>query len=512
MAKDKKNDDKDFLSFIQESGLIWGPSPEIYGGLAGFYTYGPLGKLLKNKVENSVRKVFNQHGLREIEGPTVVPDIVWKASGHLDTFKDRLVRCSKCNAVFRADKLIEESHDVSADAFSNEQIMSFIREHNLSCPTCKGRFIEKIETQSLMMKTVVAGQECSLRPETATVTYLPYPNFYNYFRRKIPFGVFQIGKAYRNEISPRQHVIRGREFTQAEGQIFVDPKEKNEWTHYEKIADSEIPLWDASAQKAGKGMSIIKVSTAVKQKILGSQAYAWCLWLAYQQFVSFGIPIERIRLRQHQDDEKAFYAQDAWDIEVKLNHYGWTELCGVHDRGDYDLTQHAKFSKVTLDAMRENGERFVPHVLEIAFGTDRPTYALIDLFYEKKGIEEGKTRFAVPYKMAPIEVSIFPLMKKPELVALSERIKAMLESEFVVEHDVSGSIGRRYLRSASAGTPFALTIDYDSLEMKDVTIRDRDSEKQIRVPVEKVVETLRLLFAGNLAFKDAGKAVGKETK
>ena len=137
MAKDKKNDDKDFLSFIQESGLIWGPSPEIYGGLAGFYTYGPLGKLLKNKVEDSVRKVFNQHGLREIEGPTVVPDIVWRASGHLDTFKDRLVRCSKCNAVFGADKLIEESHDVSADAFSNEQIMDFIREHNISCPNCK---------------------------------------------------------------------------------------------------------------------------------------------------------------------------------------------------------------------------------------------------------------------------------------------------------------------------------------------------------------------------------------
>lgn len=512
MAKDGNKDDKEFLSFIQESGLIWGPSPEIYGGLAGFYTYGPLGKLLKNKVEHSIRQIFNKHGFREMEGPTVVPDVVWKASGHLDTFKDRLVKCSKCSAVFRADKLIEEDNDVSADAFSNEQILAFLREKSITCPTCKGRFIEKIETQSLMMKTVVAGQECSLRPETATVTYLPYPHFYNYFRRKLPFGVFQIGKAYRNEISPRQHVIRGREFTQAEGQMFIDPQEKNTWEPYLKIAGSEMPLWDHMAQKAGKESKMVKVSEALKQKTLGSQAYAWALWLAYQQFVNFGIPAERIRIRQHQPDEKAFYAQDAWDIEVNLNHYGWTELCGVHDRGDYDLTQHAKFSKVPLEAMRENGERFVPHILEIAFGSDRPTYALIDLFYEKKGIEEGKTRFAVPYAMAPIEVSIFPLMKKPELIDFSEKLKDMLEGEFVIDYDLSGSIGRRYLRSSSAGTPFAITIDYDSLEHNDVTLRDRDSEQQVRVPLDKLVESLRLLFEGKLKFKDAGKAVQKQTK
>ena len=198
--KDIKKRKKEFSSFLNESGLVWGPSPEIYGGLAGFYVYGPLGKLLKNKVENSIRKVFNANGLRELECPTILPDVVWKASGHLETFKDGTINCSKCKSIFRADKLIEESFDVPADSFSNKKLLNFIQEKNIKCPTCKAALEKEINTQSLMMKTNVAGQESSLRPETATVTYLPFPRFYNYFRKKLPLGVFQIGKAYRNEL------------------------------------------------------------------------------------------------------------------------------------------------------------------------------------------------------------------------------------------------------------------------------------------------------------------------
>jgi len=215
------NNEKEFLSFVQEAGLIWGPSPEIYGGLAGFYTYGPLGKLLKNKVEKSIRKTFNQNQIREIESPTILPNEVWKASGHLDTFQDRTIKCSKCEAVFRADKLIEETNDISADTFNDKQILKFIKDKKIKCPTCKKDFENKLNYQNLMMSTQVAGQPVSLRPETATGTYLPFVRLNSYFRKKIPFGVFQIGKAYRNEISPRQNVIRGREFTQAELQIFL---------------------------------------------------------------------------------------------------------------------------------------------------------------------------------------------------------------------------------------------------------------------------------------------------
>ncbi len=498
-------EEKEFLSFIHEAGLVWGPSPEIYGGLAGFYTYGPLGKLLKNKVENSVRKVFNSHGFREIEGPTVLPDIVWKASGHLDTFKDRIIKCSKCSAVFRADKLIEENYDVAADSFSNEKILKFISEKGIKCPSCKGEFEKSINFQSLMMKTIVAGQEASLRPETATVTYLPFTRFYNYFRKKLPFGVFQIGKAYRNEISPRQHVLRGREFTQAEGQIFIDPLEKNKWEKYEGVKNEKLPFWDYKSQEKNEELKPISIEEALNKGVIKSQAYGWCIWLAYQQFAMFGIPKERIRLRQHHPDEKAFYAEDAWDIEVRLNNYGWTEVCGVHDRTDYDLKQHSKFSNVRLEAVRENGERFVPHVLEIAFGTDRPTYALIDIFYEKKDIGEGKTMFKIPYHMAPMDVSVFPLMKKPELTNIGLKVKELLEKEFVVDYDVSGSIGRRYLRSATAGTPYAVTIDYDSIPNNDVTVRDRDSEKQIRVKVSELKDTIKKLINREIEFEKAGK-------
>ncbi|MCA9485373.1 MAG: glycine--tRNA ligase [Nanoarchaeota archaeon] len=504
VSKDKE---KEFLSFIKEAGLVWGPSPEIYGGFAGFYTYGPLGKLLKNKVENSVRRVFNSSGFREIEGPTILPDKVWKASGHLETFKDRTISCSKCKSTFRADKLIEEKHDVPADSFSDKKMLEFIEKNKIVCPSCKGLLEKEISTQSLMMKTKVAGEDASLRPETATGTYLPYPRYYNYFRKKMPFGVFQIGKAYRNEISPRQHVLRGREFTQAEGQIFLDPKTKNSWDKYKEIKSEILPFWDHKSQTSESKVKPISIQEALKKKFISSQAYAWCLNLAYSQFINFGIPKERIRLRQHHPDEKAFYADDAWDIEVKLDNYGWTELCGVHDRTDYDLTQHSKFSGQKLTAKREDGSEFTPHVLEIAFGTDRPTYALIDIFYEKRGLQEGKTTFEIPYHMAPIDVAIFPLMKKPELVELARDVEMELDRDFIVEYDESGSIGKRYLRASKAGTPFAITIDFDSLETKKVTLRDRDSEKQILVPIEDLRRVIHDILNDRVQFEKAGELV-----
>lgn len=504
---EKNQEEKDFLSFVQEAGLIWGPSPEIYGGLAGFYTYGPIGKLLKNKVENSVRKVFSTNGFREIEGPTIMPDIVWKASGHLDTFTDRIIKCQKCKSAFRADKLIEESQDISADSLPDEQLLKIIQDKKIKCPSCNSNFENKIEKQSLMMKTKIGSHDASLRPETATVTYLPFLRFYNFFRKKLPFTVFQIGKAYRNEISPRQNVLRGREFTQAEAQLFIDPKEKNSWQEYEKIAKEKLPLWTYKDQEKSLQIKDISLEEALKKKFIQSQAYAWCLFLAYTQFINFGIPKDRIRIRQHHPNEKAFYADDAWDIEIKLNNYGWTEVCGIHDRTDYDLKQHSKFSKINLEAKRENGESFTPHVLEIAFGTDRPTYALIDIFYDKKSLEEGKTAFRIPYHMSPIDISIFPLMKKPELTSLSKKIKESLEKEFTIDYDESGSIGRRYLRSAVQGTPYAITIDYDSIKNKDVTIRDRDTEKQIRVKIENLEETLKKLLSYQIQFEKAGKLI-----
>ncbi|MDO8556662.1 MAG: glycine--tRNA ligase [Nanoarchaeota archaeon] len=494
----------DLNAFTQNKGFIYGPFPDIYNGVAGFYAYGPLGKLLKNKIEQSVRQLFFSNGLRELECPTVVPDIVWEASGHLKTFSDKVITCSKCQSLFRIDKLIEEFANIDTAGKNDEQLLQEINKHKITCPSCKGTFKQEIKNYSLMMKTEVAGKPFSLRPETATVTYLPFKHLSNYFR-KLPFGVFQIGKAYRNEISPRQSLLRMREFTQAEAQLFVDPKEKNNWGAYEKIKNKQLPLYTSHQQENNKQYELITLEEAIKHKHIKTQAYAWCLYLAYNQFLNLGIPQERIRIRQHLPTERAFYADDAWDIEINLNSFGWTECCGVHDRTDYDLKKHAEFSKQKLEATRDNGEKYVPHILEIAFGTDRPVFTLMDLYYNKKAEGEGKSTFMIPYHIAPIDLAVFPLMKKDGLAEQATEVKELLEKTFVVDYDEAGSIGKRYLRAAEAGTPYCITIDYDSLKNKDVTVRDRDTEKQIRVLIEDLKETMQKLFNKEMTFEKAGK-------
>jgi len=495
---------KELHAFMQSKGFVYGPFPEIYNGVSGFYAYGPLGKLLKNKVESSIRSLFFSNGFREIECPTVLPNIVWEASGHLQTFGDKIIECTKCKSIFRVDKLIEEQTKKETAGFSEKQYGEIIKKEKVSCPSCKGSLKEEIKTYSLMMKTEVAGKPFSLRPETATVTYLPFKRLQEYFR-KLPFAVFQIGKAYRNEISPRQHLLRLREFTQAEAQLFIDPKEKNNWEKWEAIKKEKLPLYTSDHKKKPARVELISLEDALKHKHITSKVYAWCLHLAYKQFLSMGIPPDRIRIRQHLPDERAFYAEDAWDIEIKLNTFGWIECCGVHDRTDYDLKKHAEFSKQPLEAVRETGEKYVPHIVEIAFGTDRPVFALMDLFYEKKEEGEGKSMFKVPYHMAPIDVAVFPLQKKDGLPEYAEKVKQLVERDFIIDYDESGSIGKRYLRAAEAGTPYCITIDYDSLKKKDITIRDRASEKQIRVPEKELNETIRKLLLGEISFENVSR-------
>lgn len=490
---------KDLHAFMQTKGFVYGPFPEIYGGVSGFYAYGPLGKLLKNKVENSVRTLFFSNGFREIECPTVLPDIVWEASGHLNTFSDKIIECSKCKSFFRVDKLIEEKTDLETSSMSDNEYLKTIKQHKINCPSCKSPFKEEIKIHNLMMKTEVGQKPFSLRPETATVTYLPFKRLNEYFR-KLPFAVFQIGKAYRNEISPRQHLLRMREFTQAESQLFIDPKEKNNWEKFDEIKKDKLPLYTIKHQERSTKPELVSMDDAIKNKLIKTKAYAWCLHLAYTQFINLGIPKEKIRIRQHIENERAFYADDAWDIEILLNSFGWTECCGVHDRTDYDLKKHQEHSKQSLEAVRDNGEKYIPHILEIAFGTDRPVFALLDIFYEKKEESEGKTTFKLPYHISPIDVAIFPLMKRDAMPEYALRLKSMLEKDFIVDYDESGSIGKRYLRAAESGTPYAITVDYDSIKNKDVTIRNRNDEKQIRVKEKDLKETLNKLFNKELNF------------
>ncbi|MBW3020683.1 glycine--tRNA ligase [Candidatus Woesearchaeota archaeon] len=488
---------KQLHAFIAEKGFIWGPAPEIYGGMAGFYEYGPLGKLLKNRVENAIRNVFEKHDFWEVECPTVMPAVVWKASGHLGGFTDPLIQ-DKDGGVYRVDKMIEEwcsENDVDfsslkVEGATKEHLLKVIKDNKILPPNGK-ELVMEIKDHSLMMRTTIGIDiEAYNRPETATTTYLPFKNFDSFFRKKYPFSVFQIGKAYRNEISPRQSVMRGREFTQAEGQIFILKDQKNNFEKFELVKDKKLPLWFNTE----KGIIEMTLGEAVEKGKLKNKAYAWTLSLGYELFLAMGIPKERIRMRQHAQDEMAFYADDAWDVEVNLNSYGWYEVCGIHDRTDYDLTQHAKESGQTLEAYNEETkEKEVPHVLEIAFGTDRPTYALLDIFYDGEN-EENKI-FRIPRALAPVQLGVFPLVNKISDKGLE--VFNLLNSKFRCQFDKSGSIGKRYARADNIGIPICVTVDFDSLEDNSVTLRERDSGEQIRVNIDDLIPKINSYLEGS---------------
>ncbi|MBU1201170.1 MAG: glycine--tRNA ligase [Nanoarchaeota archaeon] len=489
---------QELISFMQQKGFIWGPTPEIYGGLAGFYTYAPLGKMLKNNIENVVRDVFFKNDFLEVECPTIMPKIVWEASGHLGGFTDAMITCKKCKSSFKAEQLLQE-------LFPDKKITSFesfLSKNNVKCPSCQTIFDSKVEQHNLMMKTVVGiGNEAYNRPETATTTYLEFLRYYDFFRKKLPFGVFQIGNAYRNEISPRQHLLRTREFTQAEAQLFIFKDQKNNFPKFDNVQKDKLTFWAWELQSKNKKPETISLEDAMKRKFLKNKVYAYMIWLTHKIFLEIGIPEEKIRLTQHSPDEKAFYADDAWDVEVNLNSFGWTEICGVHDRTDYDLKQHAKFSKTNMEVLDEQtNEKKIPHILEIAFGTGRLTFAVLDLNYDKKSEEEGKTILKLSPKLTPFKVAVYPLLKKPELTALAEKIFTDLNAEFLCKYDEKGSIGKRYLRASEEGTPYVVTVDFDSLEKKDVTIRDRDTENQVRVKISDLKETLKALIYNKQTF------------
>jgi glycyl-tRNA synthetase len=347
-----------------------------------------------------------------------------------------------------------------------------------------------------MKTTVGVDQDAYNRPETATTTYLPFRNYDFFFRSNYPFGVFQIGQAYRNEISPRKHLLRKREFTQAEAQLFILPEQKDGYEQYDDVKHTELPMWTWEQQDNGEPRETMRVDDVVGT-LIDSEAYAWTLVVAYNLFREMGIPEERMRVRQHGPDEKAFYARDAWDIEIKTTSFGWAEVCGVHDRTDYDLSQHTEYGHETLET-NQDGEKMTPHILEIAFGTDRPTFALLDIFYDYQEEEEGKTTFRVPYHMAPRKVAVFPLHRKDHLKQKAHDVHDMIKHEFNAKYDETASIGKRYLRASQEGIPYCVTVDYETVEEDPdtVTVRDRETEDQIRVEVDDLHGVLHNLFDG----------------
>lgn len=568
------------MNVAKKRGFLWS-SFEIYAGVAGFYDYGPLGAILKNAIINKWREYYIiREGFYEIESPTVMPEEALKASGHVDHFTDPMTECKECLEVYRADHIIEEVISKDIDGLSNEELTEMIAEEEIGCPKC-GSQLSRVWNYNLMFQTLIGakGKKTGyMRPETAQGIFIPFKRLLRFFRGKLPFGVVQIGKAYRNEISPRQGVIRLREFTQAEAEIFVDPKDK---THerFSQIKDKMLKLYPAEVQMS-EGESIeISVEDALEKKVVSSQMLIYQLYLARKFLEELGIPDEVIRFRQHLPTEMAHYAIDCWDVEVHTERYGWVEIIGIADRTDFDLKSHTehstedlrvfieydepkqvkklvtkpnmskfgpsfkgdapkilkelenidaeevkraievedvfklKIGENTFDLLPEHvnfeeidetirGEKIFPHVIEPSYGIDRIVFSvLLHTFTEDK--ENEREYFKLPKDIAPVEVSVFPLLNKEELTKTALQIRDDLRtSGFIAEFDSSGTIGRRYARSDEIGVPFALTVDHESLEDNKVTIRNRDNLEQKRILISDISEILDDLMKYRVKFED----------
>lgn len=561
-------------------GFLW-PAFELYGGAAGFYDYGPLGAPLKRRIEDIWRQFFViAEGFAEIEAPTIGVEGIFQASGHLGGFSDPLIGCKECKEIYRADHLIKHIIEVP-DALSNEEIYRVIKNNEIGCPECGGELSEVYEF-NLMFKTMIGpGNKMAgyLRPETAQGMFINFPRLLRYFRDSLPFAAVQIGKSFRNEISPRQGVIRLREFTQAEAEIFIDPRDKSH-PRFGEVKDIRMKFYSQAAQERGE-LDEMTFGEAVERGIIAHETLAYYVARTYQFLMAVGVSPDRLRFRQHKSDEMAHYAADCWDAEVLLDRLGWIEIVGVADRTDYDLKAHMAQSKVNLtvfvnydkpvkreklvvkpdmkalgprfkgkakavaDALKAlspdelkgerikvvvdgetieiepslvsyetvveevRGEELVPHVIEPSFGIDRIIYTVLDHSYYEDAVD-GEARSVLRFKpsVAPIEVAVLPLMDRDELVAPAKNILEELRCRGLrVDYDTSGSIGRRYRRNDEIGTPYEVTVDYETIEQGTVTIRDRDTMCQIRVPVGELADRVRALLSGGLKFEDAGTPV-----
>ena len=565
-------------------GYFFGASG-AYGGAAGFYTFGPQGAALKSNVEEAWRDRFTvREGNFEIEAPTIMPEPVFEASGHLDGFDDMLVECPDCGASHRADHLLEDGTGIDeAESLPVAEVESLLADHGIGCPACGADLAGEAVTQfNLMFETNIGPGSSTpgyLRPETAQGIFVEFPRIKEYARNSLPFGVTQIGRAYRNEISPRQSIVRTREFTQAELEQFVDPD--RDAPDLDRVADVEVVLYPAAEQDADGGDYVeTTVDEAVEAGTIGDPWIGYFVGIAQEWYESLGVDTDRFRFRQHLPGERAHYAADCWDAESEVDG-DWIEIAGFAYRGDYDLSKHADHGDDDFTVFREfdepktveravvdpdmsvlgpefgsaaadvaaaleeladrnpaafdgdsvsvtvggetrtvasdvanfrieertiNGEHITPHVIEPSFGVDRTVYTLLAHAYREDEVDdETRAYLSLSPTVAPTDVGVFPLVSNvPELVDRAAGIVDDLRrAGFSVTYDDSGSIGRRYRRQDEVGTPFCVTVDRDGLGgdgPDSVTVRERDSARQVRLPAESLSTELAAVMDGETSF------------
>ncbi len=484
----KTNENKitinDLAIFCKKKGFVY-PSSEIYGGFAGFWDYGPLGVELLHNIEAEWWKYFVQRreDIVGIDSSIISHPRTWKASGHIQSFSDIAIQCRQCKKINKIDK-----SEIG----------------KAKCEFCGGELDAKTTKELKLLFATQIGAENSitayLRGETAQGMFLDFKLVAETARAKLPFGIAQIGKCFRNEIAPRDFLFRSREFTIAEFEYFIHPEEEKCSLLGKEHLNLEINLLDAETQEHGK--TTLK-RTTIKKMIEEKRLGEWhAYWLAEQTLwlKSLGIDMNKIKIREHVKTELSHYSSATFDIDFEYP-FGSKEVCGNANRGQYDLTQHMKESSENLEFFDEKtNKKVIPKVIEPTFGMERVFLAVLSDAYEDDK-KRGNIVLRIKPSLAPIKAAVFPLLSnKPELVEKAEKIYRELRNDFNCFYDKAGSIGRRYARQDEIGTPYCITVDFDSLNNDDVTIRDRNTTKQVRVKISELKDALRKLICEEIKF------------
>ncbi len=461
---------------------IFMPSNEVYGSVSGFYDYGPIGFQIKRNLEELWRRKFIvEEGFLELQGTVVTPEIVLKASGHVDEFTDPVVSCNKCGVKVRADHLVEKELNVKWD-MKLESIDKLVRDNNLKCPSCGGELSDTYNT-NLMFETGIGADyaKAFLRPETAQGIFTSFPRVFRNQGAKLPLAVGQIGRSFRNEISPRKGLVRMREFTQMELEYFFNPS-KPEFGGFEAAKENKLRMI-----KRGADEPVWMTGEELVDQGIANQIMAYFLLKEWEYYVDAGLKPEKMWFRHLEEDETPHYSKSNVDLEVESS-YGVVEVAGNAYRTDYDLSRHQEFSGKDLRVfVQEEGEKLLPHVVEVSMGTDRMLFCLLEHAFREKSEGKEWEWFDFPPAVAPYEVAVFPLMKKPELREPAKEIASDLRERGTnTQFSSVGSIGKRYARADEAGIPYCVTIDYQTLEDGTVTIRFRNDGKQERVEKEEL--------------------------
>ncbi len=585
MPNESKTADKFTLvnELARRRGFFW-QSYEIYGGASGFATYGYLGARLKQNIERKLRELFvYKLGIMEIESPVVAPEKVFEASGHIEHFKEPMVECQKCKKRFRADHLLRDiakMSDADAEKLSLTELKETIKKQKIRCPECAGTFGEP-KLFLTMFKTTIGPYSDAVgygRPEAAQGIFVEFKRLYEMAREKLPFGAMQIGRALRNEISPRQGLIRLREFTIGDLEFFFDPEEPNCYLLKDVENETLRLLLARDRLKGSEKLTEVTVKETLRKGYIKSEWQAVFMALEKKLLIELGVPAEKQRFIEKHPWERAHYSSQTFDQEVLVERWDWVEVNACSCRTDYDLKRHAEFSGQDMYVFKEyekpvekeqivikpvmaklgpvfkneagkvaemlsktdpeemeaalkkdgcftfgkykilpehvdirhektveRGRRFTPYVIEPTFGSDRLFYVAFEYAYR---VKEDRSMLSFPRDIAPIQVGVYPLVSKDRLPEKALKLhKMLLDEGLVAEYDDAGSIGRRYARADEAGIPLGITIDYDTLKDETVTIRDRDTWKQVRTRVAELPELLHRYFRWKINFEELGKPI-----